>query len=49
MAKKNAKVQVNEFDETLAASKSFYEKNKNAILYGGGGLLAVIIIALLVH
>ena len=49
MSKKNAKVQVNEFDETLAASKSFYEKNKNAILYGGGGLLAIIIIVLLVH
>ena len=49
MSKKNAKVQVNEFDETLAASKSFFEKNKNAILYGGGGLLAIIIIALLVH
>lgn len=49
MSKKNAKVQVNEFDETLAASKSFFEKNKHAILYGGGGLLAIIIIALLVH
>ena len=49
MSKKHAKKQVNEFDETLAASRSFYEKNKNAILYGGGGLLAIIIIALLVH
>lgn len=49
MSKKNAKKQVNEFDETLAASRSFYEKNKKAILYGGGGLLAIIIIALLVH
>ena len=49
MSKKNAKTQANEFDETLAASKSFFEKNKKAILWGGGGLLAIIIIALLVH
>ena len=49
MSKRNAKKQVNEFDETLAASRSFYEKNKKAILYGGGGILAIIIIALLVH
>ena len=49
MSKKRNKKQVNEFDETLAASRSFYEKNKKAILYGGGGLLAIIIIALLVH
>ena len=49
MSKKKAKRQVNEFDETLAASRSFYEKNKKAILYGGGGLLAIIIIALLIH
>lgn len=49
MSKKKAKVQVNEFDETLAASRSFFENHKNTILYGGGGLLAVIIIALLVH
>ena len=49
MSKKKAKQQVNEFDETIAASRSFFEKNKKAILYGGGGLLAIIIIALLVH
>lgn len=49
MSKKNAKTQVNEFDETLAASKSFFEKNQKAILWGGGGLLAIVIIALLVH
>lgn len=49
MSKKKAKQQVNEFDETLAASRSFFEKNKKAILYGGGGLLAIIIIALLIH
>ena len=49
MSKKRNKKQVNEFDETLAASRSFFERNKKAILYGGGGLLAIIIIALLVH
>lgn len=49
MSKKRVKTQVNEFDETLAASKSFFEKYKKAILYGGGGLLAIIIIALLTH
>ena len=49
MSKKKTKKQVNEFDETLAASRSFYEKNKKAILYGGGSLLAIIIIALLIH
>lgn len=49
MSKKNAKTQVNEFDETLAASKSFFEKNQKAIQWGGGGLLAIVIIALLVH
>ena len=49
MSKKRNKKQVNEFDETLAASRSFFERNKKAILYGGGGLLAIIIIALLIH
>ena len=49
MSKKKQKNQVNEFDETLAASRSFYEKNKNAILYGGGGLLFIIIAVLLIH
>lgn len=49
MSKKKAKVQVNEFDETLSASMSFFEKHKNAIIYGGGGLLAVIIAVLLIH
>ena len=49
MSKKKAKVQANEFDETLAASKTFYEKNKNAILYGGGAVLAIIIACLLIH
>lgn len=49
MSKKKAKAQVNEFDETLAASKSFFEKNKKAILYGGGCVLVIIILALLIH
>ncbi|MCH5169092.1 MAG: tetratricopeptide repeat protein [Prevotellaceae bacterium] len=49
MTKKKNQNQVNEFDETLAASKTFYEKNKNAILYGGGGLLVIIIAALLIN
>ncbi len=49
MAKKQAKKQVNEFDQTLSTSISFYEKNKKAILWGIGGLLAIIIIALLIH
>ena len=48
MAKKQAKKQVNEFDQTLSTSISFYEKNKKAILWGIGGLLAIIIIALLI-
>ena len=50
MSKKHVKKQqVNEFDETLAASRSFYEKHKHAILYGGGSVLAIIIAALLIH
>ena len=50
MSKKHVKKQqVNEFDETLAASRSFFEKHKNAILYGGGSVLAIIIAALLIH
>ena len=51
MSKKkvSAKANVNEFDETLAASRSFYEKYKNVILYGGGALLVIIIAALLIN
>ena len=49
MTKKRAKQQVNEFDETLAASKTFYEKHKYAIIYGGLAVLAIIIAALLIH
>lgn len=49
MSKKKAKAQVNEFDETLAASRSFYEKNKKTILYGVGSALFIVIAALLIH
>lgn len=49
MSKKKAKAQVNEFDETLAASRSFYEKNKKTILYGVGSVLFIVIAALLIH
>lgn len=50
MAKnKKNNYEVNEFDEALVASKSFFEKNKKAIVYGGCTLLAIIIAALLIH
>jgi len=50
MAKnKKNNYEVNEFDEALVASKSFFEKNKNAIVYGCGTLLVVIIAVLLIH
>lgn len=51
MAKKNVNVKVeeNEFDEALVASKTFFDKHKNAILYGFGGVLTVIIAALLIN
>ena len=50
MAKNNKKnYEVNEFDEALVASKSFFEKNKNAIVYGCGSVLVIIIAALLIH
>lgn len=48
MSQKNT-VPVNEFDETISASKNFFDTHKNAILYGGGGVLVAIIIALLVQ
>ena len=49
MSKKNVKAQANEFDETLAASVTFYEKHKNAILYGTSAVLVVVVAALLIH
>lgn len=47
--KKTTKQQVNEFDETVSASVSFYDNHKKSILYGGGGVLALIIACLLIH
>ncbi len=49
MSKKKVTKQANEFDEKLSTSISFYEKNKKAILWGIGGVLAIIIIVLLIH
>jgi len=49
MTKKVNKVEVNEFDETIAASKSFFDKYKKQIIYGGGSVLAIIIACLLIH
>lgn len=49
MSKKNVKVETNEFDEALAASVTFYDKHKNAILYGGGGIIAIVILALVIN
>ena len=49
MTKQHKNVEVNEFDETIAASKSFFEKHGRTLLYGGGTVLALIIVALLAH
>lgn len=49
MSKKNVKVEKNEFDEALAASVTFYDKHKNAIIYGGGGFIAAVILALVIN
>ncbi len=49
MAKNNKKPEVTELDETIQASKSFFEKNKKTIFYCGGAILAVIIACLLIH
>ena len=49
MAKNTKKVEKNEFDESIAASVSFFEKNKKKILTCCGVVVAVIICALLVH
>lgn len=49
MSKKNVKVEKNEFDEALAASVTFYDKHKGAIIYGGGGLIAIVILALVIN
>lgn len=50
MAKNNKqKAEVNEFDQTIAASKSFFEKYEKPIIYGGSTLLAIVIAVLLIH
>lgn len=49
MAKKKQVQQVNEIDQTVAASKDFVERHQKSIVYGGGGIVAVIIAALLLH
>ena len=49
MAKKHKQNEVTEIDETIQASKSFFEKNKKVILYGSGAILAIIIACLLIH
>ena len=50
MAKSNKKkAEVNEFDETIAASKSFFEKYEKQIIYGGSTILAIVIAVLLIH
>ena len=50
MAKSNKKkAEVNEFDETIAASKSFFEKYEKQIIYGVSTILAIVIAVLLIH
>lgn len=49
MAKTKKQNQTNEFDQTIAASVSFFEKNQKKIVYGVGACLIVIIAALLIH
>lgn len=49
MKKNEKKVPVNEIDETIAASAGFVEKHLKLICYSVGGIMAVIIIALLLN
>lgn len=49
MSKKNQNVEVNEFDETIAASKNFFEKHMKPIVYGTTGVIALIIAGLLLY
>lgn len=49
MAKKKQANQVNEIDQTVAASKDFVEKHQKSIIYGGGALIIIVIVALLMH
>lgn len=49
MANNKKQNQATELEQSIAASVSFFEKNRKPILYGGGAILAVIIAALLIH
>ena len=49
MAKSKKQNQATEFDQSIAASVSFFEKNQKKILYCVGTCLAIIIAALLIH
>ena len=49
MAKNQKNVQKNEFDESIAASVSFFEKNEKKILYTCGIIVVLIVAALLLH
>jgi tetratricopeptide (TPR) repeat protein len=49
MAKKKQANQVNEIDQTVAASKDFVERHQKSIIFGGGALIIVVVIALLMH
>ena len=49
MAKKNQAQQVNEIDQTVAASRDFVEKHQKSILLGGGCLVVLVIAGLLLH
>jgi len=49
MAKNKQANQVNEIDQTVAASKDFVERHQKGIIYGGVALIVVVIAALLLH
>lgn len=49
MTKKKQTAPVNEIDETIVASAGFVERNIKALSYTVGGVLAVVIIALLTY
>ena len=49
MAKTKKQNQSNEFDQTIAASVSFFEKNQKKLIYSVGTCVAIIIAALLIH
>ncbi|MCM1514991.1 MAG: tetratricopeptide repeat protein [Paraprevotella sp.] len=49
MTKKKQTAPVNEIDETIVASAGFVERNIKALSYTVGGILAVVIVALLTY